>query len=304
MPSSDSAPFNGDDKLHAKESRAYFRYGWQEIKAGREPDDLPLQQAGFAPLQKRDARSPYRVLADTLMQQVIDEFLATPATIVDIGCGPGLYAQLFKDRAGHYHGVDVVDYPQWDAARQSAQGWPLDVDFHPIPAEEVGSLNIQADFSLSSSALEHVNDPDAVARGLAQIMKPGSYGLHIVPAPWSLLTYGKHGWRRFSAKRLKTMFEEAGFECVRIVRLGGTASTLLHFLWITGLQDGAALQNATLSGLPYILYRINSLIRFPGARTNRISNAIYRPLLRWALRIDVRFRKMPSGYAIVIEKLE
>ena len=236
------------------------------------------------------------------MDDIIAEFVPTPATIVDIGCGPGLYAQLFKDRAGTYHGVDVVDYPQWEDARREAASWPLDVQFHATPAEQVGSLDIQADFSLSSSALEHVDDPDAVARGLAQVMRPGSYGLHIVPAPWTLMTYGKHGWRRFSAARLKSLFEDAGFTCVRMYRLGGMPSTLLHLMWITGLQDGAALQNVTLSALPFMLYRINSVIRFPGARTNRAANVVYQTLLKSMLGFDNVLPKMPSGYAIVIAR--
>ena len=61
MPSIDSAPYNGDDKLYAKESRAYYRYGWGEIKAGREPEGLDIQQARFAP-RRRNA-TPARLIA-------------------------------------------------------------------------------------------------------------------------------------------------------------------------------------------------------------------------------------------------
>lgn len=300
MPSPDSAPYNGDHKLRAKEARAYYLYGWREIKNNREP--MGVEQVDAPPPRSDDSRSPYRVYADALMEALIPRYVAEPLVAVDIGCGGGAYARLFKDFRGVYHGVDVLDYPKWEMVRQEAAHWPLKVEFHQLPAEQLAALPVQVTFSLSSSSLEHIDDPHAAVCGLAERSTPGSYGLHIVPAPWTLLTYGRHGWRRFSAEALKALFEEAGFECVKLYRLGGVPSTLLHFLWIACLEEGGGLQNITLSALPFILYRANSLIRFKGARTSRLTAPLYRALLRLALRLDRFFPKMASGYAILIRR--
>jgi SAM-dependent methyltransferase len=302
MPSPDSAPYSGDVKLDGKQSRAYFLYGWQEIKTNREP--AGVQQLIPASPTAGDSRSPFRVYADSLMQQITAQHVPSPAAIIDIGCGQGLYAHLFKDFPGVYHGVDVVEYPQWEAVRQqaAAENWSLKVQFYQMPAEQLEQLDITANFSLSSSALEHVDDPQAVIAGLAKRSAPGSYGLHIVPAPWSLLSYGKHGWRRFSAERLKALFENAGFETVALYRLGGIPTTGLQYIWMMGLEEGLALQSVTLYALPSIIYRAASALRFQQVRTNRWTGAIYRVLLRASLKADRYLPWMVTGYGIVVRR--
>jgi SAM-dependent methyltransferase len=302
MPSLDSAPFNGDHKLGGPATRAYFRYGWGELRRQQEPPGV--QQWTTHDWQPGEARSPYRVYADTLMRHIIAQYAQPPAQVVDIGCGPGLYAKLFKAIAGDYHGVDIEDYPQWAAtlAQAESENWPLQVHFYPLPGEELGTLPLQATFSLSSSALEHVNDPDAVIRGLAQISQPGAYGLHIVPAPWSLLSYGKHGWRRFSAQRLQELFAQAGFETVALYRIGGLPSHLLFLLWVTGLEEGLLPMHLTFGRMPHLLNRAFSLFRFSGMRTSALTNPLYSRLLRWALYLDSYLPTMAVGYAILVKR--
>lgn len=303
MPSSDSAPYNGDHKLWGKETRAYFRYGWQELRQNREPAEV--QQWSEADWRAGETRSPYRVYADTVMNRMIAQEVRQPAQVVDIGCGPGLYAKLFKTITGDYHGVDIENYPQWATtlAQAEAEKWPLQVHFYPVPGEELGTLPIQANFSLSSSALEHVNDPDEVIRGLAAISESGAMGLHIVPGPWSLLSYGKHGWRRFSAARLQQLFEDAGFETVALYRLGGIPSHLLYLGWVTGFEEGLLPLHLTFALFPiYWVYRALSLFHFAGMRTSTLTNPVYSRLLKWALKLDSFLPKMAVGYAILVKR--
>lgn len=300
MPSTDSAPHNGDLNLRGRAAREYYAYGWREIRAGREPGDIT--QATPDAIGPADARSPFRVYTDAILRDAIARHVTAPADVVDIGCGRGGHARLFKRFAGTYHGLDVHEYPEWNAVRRESADWPLAVRFHRMAGEAVGSLDLRVSFSLSSSALEHVDDPEAVVRGLAARTEPGACGVHIVPGPWSLLTYGQHGWRRFSADRLQALFEQAGFERVAVYRLGGAPSTLLHFLWITGLETGWALQSATLSRLPFVVYQVARRIRFAGARTSPLTGSLYRALLRLVLRLDPWFPRMPAGYAIVVRR--
>lgn len=298
MPSRDSAPYNGDDKLLGKESRAYFLFAWREIRANREPAGVEQAQPDLQ-LKPDDSRSPYRVYADTLMTRYIRQ-LADPIRVLDMGCGKGVYAGFFAGHQGEYHGVDAFKYPEW-AQVATSQG-ELKIQFHHSRGEQVGELPIRANFTLSSSSLEHVDDPDAVVRGLAARSEQGAFGLHIVPAPWSLMTYGKHGWRRFSAERLKDLFEAAGFETLQIYRLGGLPSQVFHFFWISIFEEGLGVQNITLSALPFFFYRALSVFRYSGMRTNPILAPLYRVGLRLALRLD-RFLPLGAvGYAIVVQR--
>lgn len=291
------APYNGDEKLYAKESRAYLRYGWQELKSNREPAGVIQAQPGA--VTQNDSRTPYRNYAEKLMQDTTTQYGPAEPVVLDLGCGTGLYARLFVNRPGEYHGVDVFEYPEWSTFQDDS---PLKVTFHHLRAEDLNQLDVKVNFSLSSSSLEHIDDPGIAIQHLASLTEPGSYGLHIVPGPWTIFTYGLHGWRRFSAEQLQQLFESAGFECVAIYRLGGLPSTIVHALWVTGLEAGVLFQHLTLSAFPFILYRINSKLRFAGARTNPITGRIYRVLLRPALWLDRFLPYTAAGYGIVIRR--
>lgn len=300
-PAGDGAPLNGDGPLTPAERRAYFRNGWREIREDVEWRGT-VQATGI--VASSDARSPFRVYSDTVLQQTLAELEPPPRDVVDIGCGSGSYARGFKDGEGTYHGVDVVAQAAWRAIEDEARGWRRAVTFHHMPAEALDTLPVRADFSFSCSALEHVDDPDAVARGIGGCTAPGGYGLHVTPAPWSLLLYGPHGWRRFSSSRLRAMFADAGFDVVRIQRLGGVPSLLLHFIWITGIESGRALDFATGSHLPSIVSRVLAHVRYQGARTGRVAGAVYTRLLRLAVRLDPFLPRMPVGYAVLVRRRE
>ena len=300
MAQAEVSAFNGDHPLTVAERRAYFRHGWHEILEAVEwPGTEQAQASSTLP---RDHRSPFRVYSDTILLRTLASLASAPREVIDVGCGSGQYARAFKDGAGTYHGVDIVSSPDWQSVEALADQWPRAVRFHEAPAERLADLAIRADFSFSCSALKHVDDPEAVARGLAASSVPGAYGLHVTPAPWSLLLYGPHGWRRFSSARLHSLFTDAGFDVLRIYRLGGVPTLVLHFLWITGIESGRLIDFAVGSHLPWSVCRALARVRYQGARTGTIAGALYTRLLRVALRLDRYLPRLPVGYAVLVRR--
>ena len=104
------------------------------------------------------------------------------------------------------------------------------------------------------------------------MLSPGGLQVHIVPAPAALLLYLWHGYRQYGVAALADRFRARG---ARVFALGGAASWLLHFLWIT---------------LPETVLRARLRRAFPRA---------YTTLLRLAFRLDGRLPSCPLGYAVV-----
>jgi SAM-dependent methyltransferase len=254
------------------------------------------------PQHGRDARSPFRVYSDAILRRTLEQLASQPVEVIDVGCGSGIYAQMFKDSPGVYHGVDIVSHPDWPVMENQSARSPRRVVFHESPAEMLARLGLRTDFSFSCSALEHVDHPEAVVRALATCTLPGGYGLHITPAPWSLLLYGPHGWRRFSSASLTTLFCGAGFEVLRVYRLGGVPSLMLHLTWITGIESGRLVDFTLGSHLPSLMSRAFARVRYQRARTGRVVGLIYAALLRMAMWLDRFFPRMPVGYAILVRR--
>ena len=299
MPAADGAPLNGDEPLTPAQRRAYFRYGRREL--GEDRVDGAAVQAVARP-QRDDDRSPFRVYSDSVVAATLEELAHAPAEIVDIGCGSGLYARWFQRFAAAYHGVDAAPSSEWPALIREAQSWRCRVSFHNVAAESLETLALCSDFSLSCSSLEHMADPTAAIRALAASSAPGAVGVHVVPAPWSLVLYGPHGWRRFPSARLRSLFVDAGFDVVRLYRLGGVPSLALHFFWITGLESGRALEFATGAMIPGLLAKVLARVRVKSARSAGWLRRTYSALLAAALKADPYLPWMPVGYAVVVRR--
>lgn len=159
--------------------------------------------------------------------------------------------------------------------------------FVQMTAEDLGFASDSLAFTFSSSALEHVPDIQRVTRELARAMRPGAYGLHIVPGVWSLILYLFHGYRRFSAGGLADLFQRAGLHVERVWSLGGIPSFLLHAFWITGVET-------------ILVHRVLHLnINLRKGRALRC----YSWLLALALRLDRILPFAPIGYAVLVRKL-
>lgn len=302
----------GDVPLIPAQRARYVRAGLEEIF--RSLKDRPrarpyvcrrIVAASHAEIES--AASPLRVYTNQCLRQYIPRYCPAEAEVVDIGCGNGQHVRLF-DRAGikgTYIGIDLQAGSGWDDLRDEP-GATMKREFVIARAEDLSLDHRRADFSLSSSALEHIeNDRDAVKALFAQTVL-GGYGIHIVPAAWSLFLYGYHGWRKYSSSRLRGMFEDAGFEVADLLSLGGLPSYLLHLVWISILETGMAttivFDLATRGGRREGLR--NRLLRFvfPAFRTSLRPKKIYVFLLGLVLRLD-RFLPWPAhGYVIIVRR--
>jgi SAM-dependent methyltransferase len=145
----------------------------------------------------------YGMLAADSARQVGRYADLTGKTVLDVGGGPGYFAQEFRRAGARYVGMDA------DLGELSART-------EPEPGTVLGSgmaLPIQTgsiDVCYSSNVLEHVPDPELMANEMVRVTRPGgvvflSYMLWWGPfgghetAPWHYLG-GHYAARRYARK--------------------------------------------------------------------------------------------------------
>lgn len=214
--------------------------------------------------------SPFRALSEAF---VLDELpLQRPpgeVAVLDVGCGSGRLSALLAEAGyrGRYTGVDIGDrFAGPNFAGPAFHMKFVRGDAHVVP------LDGPYDLVLSVSALEHIVEDEILLGKLDAMLSTGGLQVHIVPAPAALPLYLWHGFRQYGVTALTDRFGAAG---ARVFALGGAASWLLHFLWIT---------------LPEVIFGVQPRRAFPQA---------YAVLLRLALRMDARLPSCPLGYAVV-----
>jgi SAM-dependent methyltransferase len=156
-------------------------------------------------VEQTDPDRFYSELAEDAASQVGDAHRLEGATLLDVGGGPGFFAQAFERRGARYVAVDA------DAGEMRLHG------------REPGPRTVQAsgtalpfpdgtfDVAYSSNVLEHVSDPWAMADEMVRVVRPGgaviiSYTLWFGPwgghetSPWHLLG-GRRAALRYRTRR-------------------------------------------------------------------------------------------------------
>jgi len=211
------------------------RYLWRNfVRNLRTPNPITLTVTRFD-TQDIDDRSfeakpssPSRALTDAFLQHQLPQLISKKnITVLDIGCGSG---RLSDDLAaqgyhGDYTGVDLGDrfrkdvrYPE-AFVRHSIQD-----SAHNLTDEK------KYDLIVSVSALEHIHDDEALISRLSSLLNENGLGVHFIPSGWGLPVYLWHGYRQYTLGDIEQKF---GRDKTRIYALGGGASFLLHFLFIT-----------------------------------------------------------------------
>ena len=181
--------------------------------------------------------SPGRLLAihTTLgLCRLLNEILAEPVSVLDLGCGSGGFYPFFRDqltRFSHYTGVDIARHPAWEEHEHGGEGRAT---FACSPAERfVDALDERSPYNLihSNCALEHMQDDEHVIRTLcdwsrSQVNPIAQF--HVLPATAALPLYRSHGYRVYSTSDVKRLRCSSGQSFV--IGLGGWRSWSQHFL--------------------------------------------------------------------------
>lgn len=168
-------------------------------------------------VEQTDPDRFYGLLAADSAQQVSGYADLTGAVVLDVGGGPGYFADAFRARGARYIAMDA------DLGEMSAKT-------APGPDTVLGSgtaLPVRSgviDLCYSSNVLEHVSRPELMADEMVRVTRPGgtvflSYTLWYGPwgghetAPWHYLGghYAARRYARRQGKRPKNVYGESLF---------------------------------------------------------------------------------------------
>jgi SAM-dependent methyltransferase len=147
--------------------------------------------------------------------------IAPPASVLDIGCGPG-WTSAFLAEAGHpVTGIDLVP-ANIEVARERATRWGVDARFEVGDMDHL-DLHNTWDAALLLDALHHSTRQTAVLAGIARHLRPGGWLLLGEPSvlhrlsPHARHTSHTEGWteRGLSVRGLRRDLRAAGFSEIR-----------------------------------------------------------------------------------------
>lgn len=134
-------------------------------------------------VEQTDPDRFYSLLAADSVREVSRWCDLRGAAVLDVGGGPGYFADAFRAAGASYAGVDP------DVGELTARGA---VGVNTVRASGLRLPFAEGSFDLtySSNVLEHVPDPEAMAREMLRVSKPG--GIVLVSwTPW-LSPWGGH----------------------------------------------------------------------------------------------------------------
>jgi len=122
--------------------------------------------------------------------QVLEYMSLEGKTILDIGCGNGLYTLSFTDLAKNVVGIDIVEEQIAEARRNSAivKG---DAKFLIASAENLPFNDGSFDVVLAIEMLEHVRSEEQVLQEANRVLK--SQGYLLIYVPNKLYPFDEHG---------------------------------------------------------------------------------------------------------------
>jgi SAM-dependent methyltransferase len=267
----ESTELNGDVRLSARDRVRYLlQNAVRNINSSGGPRGERFTPSWEQCRSYFVGQSPGRLVTELLIETELPKLLPPQSIeVLEVGCGSGSMATRLAKLGydGRYTGIDIQDRFQ----RDIPAGFPFIKDFSAIDAHAVvptKSLNLL----MSVSALEHIADDRALISKFPSWMGPSGIEFHIVPSGPSLVVYLLHGFRQYTPKKLSDRF---GTDRVRLIRIGGAASFLLHACVIT---------------LPENVFGYSLRKAFPAA---------YRSLMRFALRVDQLLPYFPTAYAVI-----
>ncbi|RBY87892.1 bifunctional 2-polyprenyl-6-hydroxyphenol methylase/3-demethylubiquinol 3-O-methyltransferase UbiG [Blastococcus sp. TF02A-30] len=118
----------------------------------------------------------YDALARDSVEQLADHVPLSGATVLDVGGGPGYFAQRFREAGATYVGLEP------DAGEMVARGVPEPGTVRGS-GEALPVLSGSVDVCYSSNVLEHVRRPWVFAAEMVRVTKPGGT-VYLSFTPW------------------------------------------------------------------------------------------------------------------------
>jgi len=134
-------------------------------------------------VEQTDPDHFYGTLAADTVSQVRQWARLDGATVIDIGGGPGYFADAFIAAGARYAGVEP------DAGEMSARGF-VDGDSVRASGLALPFATGSVDVAMSSNVLEHVRRPEVMAAEMLRITRPGGL-VYLSWTPW-LSPWGGH----------------------------------------------------------------------------------------------------------------
>jgi len=147
--------------------------------------------------------------------------IAPPASVLDVGCGPGWTSAFLAEAGYEVTGVDIVPV-NVDVARARVARWGVEAEFVRADMDEL-DLGREFDAALLLDALHHSTRQAAVLAGVARHLHAGGWLLLGEPSwlhrlsPHARRTSRQRGWteRGLSVRGLRRDLRAAGFGEVR-----------------------------------------------------------------------------------------
>jgi SAM-dependent methyltransferase len=165
-----------------------------------------------------------------------DRYLTAGVRVLDVGCGPQPYRDLFADVAGVYDGSDIEPGPGVT---------------YVCPAEALEVQDGSYDLVLCTQVLHLVRRPQRALEEFARILTPGGY---VFATTHGVYPYhpGPHDYWRWTQDGLPALIEDvAGLELVALVPHGGSGATVAVTI-NTPLRQISRALGSELIGAPLI----------------------------------------------------
>jgi ubiquinone/menaquinone biosynthesis C-methylase UbiE/DNA-binding transcriptional ArsR family regulator len=147
-------------------------------------------------------------------------FAQSEWTVGDLGCGTGLVSSALAPFVERVIAVDS-SAAMLQAARKRLQGFD-NIDLRRGELEALPVDDATLDAATLMLVLHHVPEPRHALAEVARVLKPGGHAVIVDMLPHDRENYRQqmgHVWLGFSEDHSRRMFQEAGFEHVRVVAL-------------------------------------------------------------------------------------
>lgn len=272
--------------------------------------------------------SPARYCVEKSLSLFLQGFISKhDNTILDLGCGSGVYRFFFRDK--NYYGLDIVDNKFQMKSEEKVQ-------FIVADGRSVPFRNETFDFVLCNAVFEHIKEDYEAAREAHIVLKRGKYCCIIVPTNLTMIydelpsllsrILGKrvegHAYHYYTKERLTRILKNAGFKIQLITYSMGFANTILKaFYSYYRLLKRLRMVNIFLSNKPRFqktgvrllcdsatpqAKNLKDLKSIQGKENERISTSsqIYINLLRFCFFLDEKLNFLLGGEILCFVKKE